>query len=134
MPKIVAGVLVASLLAGLVGVACWVWMRPALNPSIDEGRAVANAFLAGLRNGKAGDTWTATTPEFKSAEGRERFLARLKKNGWLLDPMVFSSSQQVKVNGTERIEFVFTSEKTGKPVRLLVGQDQRQWKVDRLSF
>jgi len=134
VPKNVAGVLAASILAGLFGFACWVWMRPALNPSIEEGRAVADAFLTGVRDGKTGDVWATTTPEFKSAEGRERFITRLKKNAWVRETMVYSSAQHVNVNGNERIEFVFTSDKSGKPVRLLVGRDQRQWKVDRLSF
>ena len=134
MPKKIAGALAAVALTVLAAVACWVWMRPAPNPSIDEGRAVADVFLRGLRGGKPSDVWATTTSEFKNAEGRERFSARLKKNAWLSEPMVFSSAQQVNVNGTERIEFVFTSEKSGKPVRLLVGRDQRQWRVDRLSF
>jgi len=134
LPKKIAGALAAVALMILAAVACRAWMRPAPNPSIDEGRAVADAFLSGLRGGKPSGIWATTTSEFKSAEGRERFSARLKKNAWLSEPMVFSSAQQVNVNGTERLEFVFTSEKSGKPVRLLVGRDQGEWKVDRLSF
>ena len=48
--------------------------------------------------------------------------------------MAFSSAQPVTVNQSERLEFVFTSGKTGKPVRLLLAKDRGQWRVDRLSF
>ena len=83
------------------------WNRPAANPS---------------------------PAEFKSAEGKTKFAGRVKANAWLGEPMAFSSVQQVKVNDTDRLEFAFTSAKTGKFVRILLARDQGQWRVDRLSF
>jgi len=116
------------------GTLAWWWLRPAVNPGVDEGRAVAEAFLSRLREGSPKEVWESTTAEFKSAEGGEKFVARVKANRWLLEPMEFSSSQQVKVNDVERLEFVFTAAKSGKPVRLLLGREQGQWRVDRLSL
>ena len=110
------------------------WNRPAANPSPAEGQAIAEAFLARLETGDAGAAWESTTAEFKSAEGKTKFAARVKANAWLGEPMAFSSVQQVKVNDTDRLEFAFTSAKTGKFVRILLARDQGQWRVDRLSF
>ena len=108
--------------------------RPALNPGVDEGRLVAEEFLSLLRQDAPAAVWDATTPEFKSAEGKSKFVTRVKRSPWVREPMAFSSAQPVTVNQTERLEFVFTSGKTGKPVRLLLAKDRGQWRVDRLSF
>jgi hypothetical protein len=131
--SIVAAVVVAAaLIGGVVLVASN--RRPALNPGVDEGRLVAEEFLSLLRQDAPAAVWDATTPEFKSAEGRSKFVARVKRSPWVRESMTFNSAQPVHVNQSERLEFVFTSGKTGKPVRLLLAKDQGQWRVDRLSF
>ena len=136
MSRTVAGILATTVLVALLGsgTLAWWWLRPAVNPSVDQGRNVAEDFLLRLREGSPKEVWESTTAEFKSAEGREKFAARVKANPWLLESMEFSSSQQVKVNDVERLEFVFTAAKSGKPVRLLLGREQAQWKIDRLSL
>jgi len=108
--------------------------KPSLNPGIDEGRAVADDFLGRLREDNPSRAWESTTAEFKSAEGRARFVARVKDNPWLLGTMDFNSAQQVKVNDADRLEFVFTSRKTGKLARFLLAKDQGLWRVDRFTF
>jgi len=130
-----AGILATVALAALLGCGslAWWWLRPAVNPSVDEGRAIAEAFLASLREESPKEAWESTTAEFKSAEGREKFVARVKAHPWLLEPMEYSSSQEVTVTDVDRLEFVFTAAKSGKPVRMLLGREQGQWKVDRLS-
>lgn len=128
----VVGVTAAALLGGVLMVASN--RRPAVNPGVDEGRLAAEAFLGLLRQDATATVWDATTPEFKSAEGKSKFVSRVKRSPWVREPMAFSSAQPVTVNQTERLEFVFTSGKTGKLVRLLLAKDQGQWKVDRLSF
>jgi hypothetical protein len=133
--RITAGILATVALAALLGCGslAWWWLSPAVNPGVDEGRAVAESFLSKLRDGGPKEAWESTTAEFKSAEGREKFVARVKANAWLREPMEYSSSQEVKVTDVDRLEFVFTGAKSGKPVRMLLGREQGQWKVDRLS-
>ena len=133
--SIVAAVVVAAAAALIGGVVLVAGnRRPALNPGVDEGRLVAEQFLSLLRQDAPAAVWDATTPEFKSAEGKSKFVTRVKRSPWVREPMAFSSAQPVAVNQSERLEFVFTSGKTGKPVRLLLAKDRGQWRVDRLSF
>lgn len=135
MSRTTAGILATLAMVALVGGGslAWWWLRPAVNPGVEEGRAVAESFLSKLRESGPKDAWGSTTAEFKSAEGQEKFSARVKANAWLLEPMEYSSSQDVRVTDVDRLEFVFTAAKSGKPVRLLLGRDHGQWKVDRLS-
>src|SRR4051794_21874782 len=56
-----------ALLIVAVSAAVWLWTRPAAQPGVDAGRAVAESFLAQLRADDAAAAWEATTAEFKSA-------------------------------------------------------------------
>src|SRR5262245_19275401 len=71
--------------------------KPPTQPDVEQGRAVAEAFLNRVRSGKAGEAWDATTTEFKSIEGRESFIRKAKSTAILKDPLHFASSQQVVV-------------------------------------
>jgi len=116
-------------------VAAFAWPRkPPANPAVDEGRAVAEAFLSRLRTDKPSAVWESTTAEFKSAEGRTKFVARVQKHPWLREQAAFETAREVRVNDAERLEFVFTAPKSGKPIRLLLGSERGSWKVDRLEF
>jgi hypothetical protein len=102
-------------------------------PSSDVGRQVAESFLASVRSGKAGDAWDATSTEFKSIEGRESFMRRAKSAPILTGPLQFNSTQQVLIHEEPRSEYLFQSP-DAKIVRVLLGYDRGDWRVDRLSF
>lgn len=130
-------VLVAAIalacLAG-VGYVALNWPKASLDPGVDEGRTLIEAFLEDLRKGKAGVAWDGTSTEFKSIEGRESFVARVKATPCFREQFTFSSTQRIKVNKDERKEFVFVSSKSGKTVRLLIVRERGVWKVDRLAL
>jgi hypothetical protein len=108
-------------------------MKPPTQPTVDEGRAVAEKFLTTVRSGKAGEAWDATTAEFKSIEGRESFVRKAKSTPILKDPLQFNSSQQVMIQDETRTEYLFQSPKS-KMVRVLIGNERGDWKVDRLTL
>jgi hypothetical protein len=123
----------------LIVAAIGLWMllmRGPSQPGVEEGRAVANRFLASIREGKPADAWQSTTAEFKSAEGREVFLKRVKETPVLKAPLEFVSMQTVEVGTEPRGEFLYRSLKgdtANKTVRLLVNQENGEWKVDRMT-
>ncbi len=105
-------------------------------PSVEEGRAVADAFLASIRDGKPADAWQSTTSEFKSAEGLETFVKRARQTPVLKAPLEFVSMQTVEIGKEPRGEFLYRSLKgdtTGKAVRVLVNKENGAWKVDRVT-
>ena len=109
-------------------------MQPPTQPDVEEGRAVAESFLHNVSDGKAGEAWDSSTAELKSIEGRESFMKKTSSAPILHEPLEFASTQEVKVQDSPRTEFLYTSTKSGKMVRVLVGYEQGQWKVDRLTF
>lgn len=109
-------------------------MQPPTQPDLEKGRAVVEAFLRKVGEGKAGDAWDSSTAELKSIEGRESFMKRTSAAPLLREPFEFASTQDVKVQETPRTEFLYTSAKSGKTVRILVGYEQGEWKVDRLTY
>lgn len=109
-------------------------MQPSTQPDVEEGRAVAESFLHNVSDGKAGEAWDSSTAELKSIEGRESFMKKTSSAPILHEPLEFASTQEVKVQDSPRTEFLYTSTKSGKMVRVLVGYEQGQWKVDRLTF
>lgn len=109
-------------------------MQPPTQPDVEQGRVVAETFLHSVSDGKAGDAWDSSTAELKSIEGRESFMKNTSSAPILHEPLEFASTQDVKVQDSPRTEFLYTSTKSGKTVRVLVGYEQGQWKVDRLTF
>jgi hypothetical protein len=102
-------------------------------PSPDVGREVAESFLASVRSGKAGEAWDAASTEFKSIEGRESFMRRARSAAILTGPLQFNSTQQVLIQEEPRSEYLFQSP-DAKVVRVLLGYERGDWRVDRLSF
>lgn len=123
-------VALVALLLVLAGVAAWLWMTPSTQPSLDGGRAIAEAFLIELRDAHPEKAWDSTTAEFKSAQGREAFQREVKPLAFLQSPLDFVSAQVVEVQGQPRSEYLFRA-KTGQTVRIVIGKDGGQWKVDR---
>ncbi len=108
-------------------------VKPPTQPSTDVGRKVAESFLASVRSGKAGDAWDTASAEFKSIEGRESFIRKARSNAILTGPLQFNSTQQVLAQDEPRTEYLFQSP-DAKIVRVLIGHERGDWKVDRLNF
>ncbi len=111
----------------------WVWWRKApAQPNVEEGRAVAEHFLESLRKNQAAGAWERTTAEFKSAEGCESFVAFVKKHPELTKPVTFVAVQTVTVGNSPRAEYVYRSADGKATVRLLAGNEQGTWRIDRM--
>lgn len=121
-------------MVALAAVVFWVRSTPPSQPDLDEGRAMAEAFLNQVRSGQAKEAWDSTTAEFKSAEGRESFVRYVKKHPELSKPLKFVSVQTVQVQGQPRAEYWYTSDAPGSTIKLLAGRDGGTWHVDRLTI
>ncbi len=102
-------------------------------PDVEVGQAVADKFLTTIRNEKAGEAWDTATAEFKSIEGRESFIRKVKSTPILTGPLQFNSSQSVVIQNEPRTEYLFQSA-NAKLVRVLIGNERGEWKVDRLTL
>lgn len=120
----------ALIAAGYIGLK--MFHKPPTQPSVDVGRTVAEDFLANVR-ANAGKAWDASTAEFKSIEGRESFIRKVRATPILKEKLQFNSSQQVMLQDEPRTEYLFQSPQA-KLVRVLIGYEQGSWKVDRLAM
>ena len=100
---------------------------------VDVARTTAEAFLSKMRTGKAGEAWDTATAEFKSIEGRESFVQKAKATPILTSALQFNSSQSVTIQNVPRTELLFQSP-NAKIVRVLIGFERGEWKVDRLTL
>jgi hypothetical protein len=107
--------------------------KPPTHPSPEVGQTVAEDFLKKVKAGDPGKAWDTSTAEFKSLEGRESFIRKSRATPILKEPLQFNSSQQVMVHDEPRTEYLFQSPKA-KMVRVLVGHESGDWKVDRLTL
>jgi len=130
--RLIGLVLVLALVAG-VYLALRYFRKPQTQPSPEVGQTVAEDFLKKVRAGDPGKAWDSSTSEFKSIEGRESFIRKSKSTAVLKEQLQFASSQQVMIQDEPRTEYLFQSPKA-KVVRLLVGHEQGNWKVDRLTL
>ena len=103
-------------------------------PGLEEGRITVDAFLAKLRDADPGIAWDMASTEFKSIEGRQSFSQKARSTTFLQEPFQFGSTQDVRVGDSPRTEFLYTSTKSGKTLRVLVGYESGEWRVDRLTF
>jgi hypothetical protein len=117
------------LLAGLVA-AIWAWTRPPMQPGVDAGREVADEFLTQIREGHPEDAWESTTADFKSDQGKERFVRQVRPLPILNAPLEFVSVETVMIGDHPRPEYDYQSA-AGDSVRLVLGRDDGLWKVDR---
>lgn len=113
-------------LSAILGVAmiaaAWYWMRPATQPSMEAGRAVAETFLDNIRKGQTPQAWDSTTADFKSDQGKESFERAIKKLPQFKQPWNFVSMQTVTLQDHPRNEYVYRND-DGKSVRVLIGRD-----------
>jgi len=130
--RLIGLVLVLALVAGGY-LALRYFRKPPTQPSAEVGQTVAEDFLKKVRAGDPGKAWDSSTAEFKSIEGRESFIRKSKSTTVLKKQLQFVSSQQVMIQDEPRTEYLFQSPKA-KVVRILVGHEQGNWKVDRLTL
>ena len=128
---VLVGVLCA--LAVVAAVVLWWRWAPVTQPTADVGQQVVDDFLKQLRDGQAAAAWQATTAEFKSALGREKFLTYVKERPYFKRPLAFVSMQTVRVQNQPRSEFVYRTADSKATVRILVGSEAGTWHVDRLA-
>ena len=128
---VLVGVLCA--LAVVAAVVLWWRWAPVTQPTADVGQQVVDDFLKQLREGQAAAAWQATTAEFKSALGREKFLSYVKERPYFKRPLAFVSMQTVRVQNQPRSEFVYRTADSKATVRILVGSEAGTWHVDRLA-
>jgi hypothetical protein len=131
LPILIAVFVVLAIAAGAV----WLLTGGPDRPSVDEGRGVADAFLAAVRAGRADQAWETATTEFKSAEGRESFRRYVVTHPALKTPTEFISAHTVDLEGQPREEYVYRAPQFGDgktTVRLLIARESGAWKVDRL--
>jgi len=128
-------IVLAVLLLLAVAMGAWLFLAAPSRPSVDEGRAVADAFLARLRDGKADGAWDSTTADFKSFEGKENFRRRVAKTPSLKLPLAFVSTMTIAVGDQPRDEFLYQAKNGDKmaTVRLLIAREDGGWKVDRMT-
>lgn len=117
----------------IIAGALFFWMsQSATHPSPDVGQKIADTFLTALRDGQADAAWQSTTAEFKSAQGREAFAQFVMKNNSLTQPLEFVSSQLVDIQDQPRSEFVYRVTANKTTIRIVIGRESNDWKVDRL--
>ncbi len=122
-------VLVVTLLV-TTAIAIWLWTRTGSQPAFEAGRSVGEEFLRALQHGHPDQAWESTTAEFKSAQGKEAFMRDVNSVKFLQQPLDFVSVQSVTVAEQPRTEYLFRG-KTGETVRILLGLEDGEWKVDR---
>ena len=113
--------------------AFWLWKQFPAQQTVEEGQEVAEEFLASLKDGKVDEVWESTTAEFKSAQGKESFVRKVKPIKFLKEPLDFVSVQTVLIGDQSRREFLYRAEKGGT-VRIVVGHESGVWKVDRWTL
>ena len=111
----------------------WMWSGRPTQPDVDAGRAVAEQFLQQIRAGKADQAWASTTAEFKSAQGRETFAKFVKDHPLLSTPTAFVAVQTVSVQDSPRAEYTYRGTDGKGTVRLLAGDEQGMWRIDRMT-
>jgi hypothetical protein len=96
------------------------------------GQAVGAEFLQRLQDGEFEEAWESTTVEFKSAQGKESFVKRVRPLKFLKQPLDFVSAQPVSLGQESRTEYLFGAH-GGQTVRIVLGREDGFWKVDHWS-
>lgn len=128
--------LVAAVAAVVVAVAgVWLvgrWRNPVA--SVDDVRPTAEQFLAQLRTGRPDQldaAWSATTAEFKSDMGRDRFRRFVLSTPPLRGPSELTDFRMTDANGLRRAECDFHTP-SGMTLRVLLAYEGSAWKVERI--
>ena len=114
----------------LAGMAVWWWPRPAPVASASDGRPVAEAFLAQIRQGQVDQAWESTTAEFKSGQGCEQFRQFVARTPLLRQPLEFAQYQATELNGLRRGQCVFHPAGSPGQVRVILAREADAWKAE----
>jgi hypothetical protein len=109
----------------------WSLRRASAPP--DNGREIAAAFLADIRNHRVDAAWEGTTAEFKSFLGRERLHAFVRSQPVLKADLAFSESQEREANGIRLLAYTFRAASPAAAVQVLLAKEQGHWKVERVT-
>lgn len=126
--------ILAVLVLVVVAVAAWFvagWFRDAEVPA-DVADQTASLFLEDIRNDRLDAAWNGTTAEFKSFMGKDRLRQFVRTHSVLEEPAQFSQCQMVSINGIPLAECAFRPSKSPSTIRVLLADEDGQWKVERL--
>lgn len=100
----------------------------------DQGRSIAEAFLAEIRTGKVEGAWQGTTAEFKSLMGRESFMNYVRKQPSLKAETKFQSARPLENGNMKLVECTFGADKPkAAVVKVILAAGPEKWQVERLS-
>ena len=130
-----AAVIIGVVLVVAVALAAWRWGGGDAAPRENEGREVADRFLAQLQQGELDAAWDSTTADFKSDEGRESFRAYVQQRPYLKSPPEFSGFEEISVHGLTRWKnnYRYPAETAGAmlDVGVLIARENDKWRVDQ---
>lgn len=116
-------------LLACLGVTC---NRNSAEPPAD-GREVAESFLKDIRENRLESAWKGTTAEFKSFMGLQRLRQLVKSSPAFKEPSELSDFRGVSLNGLSMAEYTFRPKSGKSTIKILLGREQDQWKVERVS-
>lgn len=126
--------ILAVLVLVVIGVAAWFvagWLRDTEVPA-DVADQTASLFLEDIRNDRLDAAWNGTTAEFKSFMGKDRLRQFVDTHSALQDPAEFLQFQMVSINGIALAECTFRPSKSLSTIRVLLADEDGEWKVERL--
>lgn len=104
-------------------------------PREDEGRPIADLFLANIREGKTDEAWESTTADYKSDQGRDAFHSFIAARPGLKQPADFVRFEEVSVNELTRSKYTYRLQTPlpsgSSEVGVLIANDNGVWKVEQ---
>jgi hypothetical protein len=99
----------------------------------DGAKEKAAAFLDEVRAGRVDDAWAATSADFKSMYGRDRFRQYVKSKPILKTPAEFDTCEFKTDSELRTAECLFRPAGGKGAIKVVLNVDQGAWKVGRLS-
>jgi hypothetical protein len=128
--------IVAGLLA-VTAVAAFLLLRTGSEPAPrqDEGRPIADLFLAQIREGQLDDAWESTTADYRSDQGRDAFRSFIAARPGLKQPAEFVRFEEVSVNDLKRSKYTYRLQTPlpsgSSEVGVLIANENGAWKVEQ---
>jgi len=99
----------------------------------DEAREKAATFLELIRTGRVDEAWAATSTDFKSMFGRERFRQFVRNQPVLRMAVEFESCEFPRQAQLRVVECTFRPVGGKGTIKVVLNVDQGTWKVGRLN-
>ena len=111
-----------------------VWVRriPPTQPDLGKARMVADRFLELISEGQAAAAWDLTTPDFRSVQRRDSFVASINKGNVPGSSLRFVAVRMVAIDNSPRAEFSYATTDVAVAVRLLAEDQNGTWRIDRM--